>query len=175
MKKAVWFASVVCLFLTSVALSHADKAEDIEKHPVCKFCNMDRQQYAHSRFLTDYEDATSFGACSIHCAAIDFALNIDKTPKSFHVGDYNTKKLINAETATWVIGGKKPGVMTVRAKWAFEGKEAADQFIKENGGAIGSFDDAMKASFEDMYVDTKMINERRKAKRLKMMEQKTKQ
>lgn len=36
------------------------------------------------------------------------------------VGDYNTKRLIDAEKAVWVIGGGKQGVMTKRAKWAFE-------------------------------------------------------
>jgi hypothetical protein len=37
--------------------------------------------------------------------------------------------------------------------------------VKENGGAIVTFDDAMKAAYEDMYQDTRMIRERRKAKR----------
>jgi hypothetical protein len=127
---------------------------------------MDRQQYAHSRFLTEYDDGTSFGACSIHCAAVDVALNIDKTPKSYKVGDYGTKKLIDAETAGWVIGGSKPGVMTKRGKWAFEKKEDAQNFIKQNGGELGTFDEAMKATFEDMYADTKMISDKRKAKRM---------
>jgi copper chaperone NosL len=172
MKKSLWIVAVACMFLAFAAVGYAQKAEDIQNHPVCKFCNMDRQQYAHSRFLINYEDGTSFGACSIHCAAVDVALNIDKTPKSFHVGDYKTKNLINAEKANWVIGGNKPGVMTKRAKWAFENKQDADQFIKENGGTLASFDDAMKACFEDMYTDTKMISERRKMKRMKMKEQK---
>ena len=120
MRKVLWISVMIVLFAVSATVAFAQKAEDIQKHPVCKYCNMDRQQYDYSRFLIDYDDGTSFGACSIHCAAVDVALNIDKTPKSFQVGDYNTKKLINAETATWVIGGNKPGVMTKRAKWAFE-------------------------------------------------------
>jgi nitrous oxide reductase accessory protein NosL len=82
------------------------------------------------------------------------------------VGDYGTKKLIDAEKASWVIGGNKMGVMTKRAKWAFEKKEDAEKFVKENGGKISSFDDAMKATYEDMYADTKMIRERRKMKKM---------
>jgi nitrous oxide reductase accessory protein NosL len=62
------------------------------------------------------------------------------------------------------------GVMTRQAKWAFEKKEDAEQFVKENGGTIAGFDQAMKASYEDMYADTKMIRERREARRAKMME-----
>ncbi|RJR46995.1 MAG: NosL family protein, partial [Deltaproteobacteria bacterium] len=39
-------------------------------------------------------------------------------------------------------------------------------FVKENGGKVGNFDDAMKSTFEDMYADSKMI----RAKRAKMKE-----
>ena len=59
--------------------------------------------------------------------------------------------------------------MTKRAKWAFADKKGAEAFIKENGGKLAYFDDAMKATYEDMYADTKMIREKR-AKR-KMMQQ----
>jgi nitrous oxide reductase accessory protein NosL len=112
--------------------------------------------------LVEYDDGTSVGFCSIHCAAVDLALNIDKTPKAVWVGDFNTRKLIDADKALWVVGGTKPGVMTKRAKWAFEAKADADRFIAENGGSPATFEDAMKIAFEDMYQDTKMIREKRK-------------
>ncbi|MDH4266666.1 MAG: nitrous oxide reductase accessory protein NosL [Deltaproteobacteria bacterium] len=140
--------------------------EDIQKYSSCKYCGMDRQKFAHSRMLIEYDDASSVGTCSIHCAGVDLALNIDKTPKALHVGDYGSKALIDAEKASWVIGGSKMGVMTKRAKWAFAKKEDAEKFVKENGGEIGTFDVAMKATYEDMYADTKMIRERRKMKRM---------
>jgi nitrous oxide reductase accessory protein NosL len=92
-------------------------------------------------------------------------MNIDKTPTTIQVGDYVGKNLVNAETATWVIGGSKPGVMTKRAKWAFERKEDADKYVKENGGEVANLDRAMQATYEDMYADTKMIREKRKMKR----------
>ena len=94
------------------------------------------------------------------------AVNIDKTPARIWVGDYSTKQLIDAEKAVWVMGGNKMGVMTKRAKWAFGTRDAADQFMKQEGGKVAGFEDAMKASFEDMYEDTRMIRERRKAKRM---------
>jgi hypothetical protein len=43
------------------------------------------------------------------------------------------------------------GIMSIRGKWAFENRTAADLFVRENGGQISSFDDAMKINFEDMY------------------------
>jgi nitrous oxide reductase accessory protein NosL len=62
-----------------------------------------------------------------HCAAIDLAINIDKTPKTIWVGNCSIKQLIEAEKALWVIDRKKVGVMTQRAKWAFEKKEDEDK------------------------------------------------
>jgi len=149
---------VFCLLLPGLASAQ----DDVKKHPACKYCGMDREKFAHSRFLVEFEDGSSQGTCSIHCTAVDFALNIDKAPKTFLVGDYSTKILIDAEKAFWVIGGNKPGVMTKRAKWAFATKEDADKFIAENGGSPTTFEQVFKAAYEDMYADTKMIQERRK-------------
>ena len=89
------------------------------------------------------------------------------------MADYQNKNLIDAEKAYWVIGGNKPGVMTNRAKWAFADQKAAEAFVKENGGKLASFDDAMKATYEDMYADTKMIREKR-AKMKEMQQQEKK-
>ena len=156
--------AVVLVLFTGTLFAFAQAQEDIQKHPSCKYCGMNRQQFAHSRIFIEYDDASVVGTCSIHCAAVDLAINIDKMPKAIQVGDYNSKALIDAEKASWVIGGGKMGVMTKRAKWAFGMKEEAEKFIKENGGESATFDVAMKAAYEDMYADTKMIRERRKMK-----------
>ncbi len=141
-------------------------AADMQNNPSCKYCGMDRTKFAHSRMVVEYDDGTSLGTCSMHCLAIELALNIDKTPRSLQVGDYNSKTLIDAEKAFWVMGGNKPGVMTKRAKWAFENKADAEKFIAENGGSLSSFDVTIKASYEDMYTDSKMIREKRKMKKM---------
>jgi copper chaperone NosL len=163
----VWIV-VACLSLTGLAFAQ----EDVAKHPTCKYCGMDREKFAFSRVLIEYEDGASVGTCSVHCAAIELATNIDKTPKTIWVGDFKTKDLIDAEKAFWVIGGSKMGVMTKNAKWAFGKDEDAREFIAANGGAPGTFDQAVKASYEDMYADTKMIRDKRKAMKQKAMEQK---
>jgi copper chaperone NosL len=142
--------------------------EDTQKHKSCGYCGMDRGEYAHSRMLIVYDDDTEVGTSSIHCAATDLGINLDKTPKAIQVGDYNTKKLIDAEKAVWVMGGGKPGVMSKRAKWAFEKEADARSFIQTNGGTLVTFDDAIKAAYGDTYSDTKMIRERRKMKKMQM-------
>ena len=164
MKKIYLLMTLVVLsvFLAGVVLAQ----DDVKKHPSCKFCGMDREKFAHSRMFIQYDDGSTEGTCSVHCAAIDLVLNLDKTPRAIQVGDYNTKNLIDAEKALWVIGGSKMGVMTKRAKWAFEKKEDAEKFLKENGGKLASFDEALKAAYDDIYEDTKMIRERRKMRKM---------
>ena len=157
-----WLVFMLAGLILSLSAGFCLAQDDVAKQASCKYCGMDRKTFAHSRMLVTYEDGSSMGTCSLHCTAVELALNIDKTPKSIEVGDFKTKKLIDAEKASWVIGGSKPGVMTKRAKWAFESKADADAFIKENGGKPASFDEAIKASYEDMYADTKMIRDKRK-------------
>ena len=150
--------SLLALTLGSVAVVGA--AED-----GCHYCGMKKAMFAHSWMEIEREDGSTVGVCSVHCAAVDMALNIDKPAKKMTVGDYNSKEQIDAEKAYWVIGGKKMGVMTSRAKWAFESKGAAEKFIDKNGGQSATFDDVMKATFEDMYEDTLMIQKKRRMMR----------
>lgn len=167
----------VLFFLFAVAVVAPVVAQDdpdIQQFKACKYCGMDRKMFAHSRVFIEYDDGTKMGLCSIHCAAVDLAQNIDKTPATIMVGDFNTKKLIDAEQAFWVIGGDKPGVMTKRAKWAFENKADAEAYVKASGGAVATFDDVVKAAYEDMHNDTKMIRDKRRAKRMQMQEQQPK-
>jgi copper chaperone NosL len=161
----------VCLALGGLTFAEQVK-DDIVLHKSCKYCGMDRGTYNFSRMLIEYDDGTIVAFCSIHCAAVDLANNIDKAPQMIQVGDFNGKHLIDAEKAFWVIGGSKPGVMSKRGKWAFEKNDDAENFMKTNMGKLASFEEAMKSAYEDMYEDTKAIRERRKMKRMKMMEQK---
>jgi copper chaperone NosL len=142
---------------TGIRITHKKSAAtditmaDMENLPECIYCGMSRHQYAYSRALVIYDDGTAVGTCSIHCAAIDLTVNMNKPVNSVMIADYSTRKLIDAEKAVWVIGGEKSGVMTKRAKWAFEKREEAEQFIKDNGGQISTLDEVMKTTFEDMY------------------------
>ena len=131
----------------------------------CQYCGMDLLQFAHSRMYITYNDGATLGVCSLHCAAVDLALNLDRTPVSVRVGDYATKQLIDAEKATWLIDGSKPGVMTTHAKWAFGTLESAEKHLHENSGRLVSFADAIKAAYEDMHQDNQMLRDKRVAAR----------
>jgi nitrous oxide reductase accessory protein NosL len=166
MKKRLIFAAVIFFAATMTASAQ----EDIKRAPSCKYCGMDRQMFSHSRMLVTYEDGSSEGTCSLHCAALDMALNLDKAPTAIMAADYGTKKLIDAEKATWVIGGSVQGVMARNATWAFENKADAEKFIARSGGALAGFEQAIRQAYDEMYQDTKMIRENRKKK--KLLEQK---
>jgi nitrous oxide reductase accessory protein NosL len=170
--KLRWMTLIVALTLvvftlqSNLVFSADEPQKDISDHPGCPYCGMNRGQWAHSRMLIEYDDGTAVGLCSLRCAAVDMVNNIDKFPKKIGVGDYGTKALLDAETAVWVIGGDLPGVMTKRAKWAFKDPAAAEAFIKAHGGQKGDLNAAIEAAYDDINQDTKMIRERRKAKRM---------
>ena len=165
--KKILAVSAMIILLTGIGVALAQ--DDIAKHPACPYCGMDRAKFAHSRMLFEYDKGAGLGTCSIHCAAVDMAFMIDRSPVNMWVGDYKTKKLVAAEKAHWVIGGDKMGVMTRRAKWAFENKKDAEGFISVHGGKPATFEEAIEATYADMYKDNKMIREKRKKMRMKKM------
>jgi len=159
-KKALFVISIIASLFILTGVGNADEH-------ACIHCGMMKAKFEHSWVNIEHEDGTVEGVCSVHCAAVDMALHIDQPVKKVTVGDYNSKKQIDADRAFLVIGGDKMGVMTARAKWAFETKEAADNFIKTHGGRPATFEEVMKASFEDMYEDVLMIQKKRKMMKMK--------
>lgn len=136
---------MVCLLMPGIAFA-ADKVEP-PKH--CKQCGMDRIAFSYSRMLVLYADGTTAGICSLNCAAVEMKENKGKKVKSLTVADYVSKKLVDAKTAIWVIGGSKQGVMTEVPKWAFAKKDDAQKFVKENGGRITNFDEALNLALRE--------------------------
>ena len=154
---------IVLSVLLAGAAGPSSQHRDIVDHPACPICGMDRGAYSHSRMLIDYREGAT-GTCSIHCTGADLAVNRHKHINEVYAADYNDRQLIPAKNAAWVIGGDRDGVMTRRAKWAFAKKEDAEAFVRQHGGKAGTYEDAMKATFEDMYQDIKAVRERSKAR-----------
>jgi copper chaperone NosL len=166
----IFLLLALCLYLAvapSASATPVPLPADVQQSPSCRHCGMDRSKFSQSRMIIEYEDGSTLAICSLHCAAVELANTIDNIPVMLHVADYDSKELLDADKAVWVMGGSKKGVMTAKAKWAFASKGAAERFIQANGGSIASFDEAIKAAYDDMYQDTRMIREFRKMKRLK--------
>ncbi|MEZ5841608.1 MAG: nitrous oxide reductase accessory protein NosL [Hyphomicrobiales bacterium] len=141
--------------------------DEFKKYPRCPYCGMVRQKFSFSRHLIVYEDDTVDGTCSIHCAGISLALNMDRGPKTIYVGDAGAdgevKPLIDSAAATYAINPNKPGTMTARSKFAFSDKAKAEA----SGGELTDFNGALRAAYADMAEDSIRIRKNRAEKRRK--------
>ncbi len=119
---------------------------DIDTYRHCFHCGMDRKAFGFSRMLLRFNDGTVVGVCSLHCAAAELAANPTRMPAHVEVADRDTRALIDAENAYWVLGGSKPGVMSAKATWAFAEKKSAEKFVKKHGGRFVPFKEALNAA-----------------------------
>ncbi len=148
--KNVLFAIMLILGLVTAATA----AVKVEPPDSCTHCGMNRTTFAHSRMVITYADGSSAGTCSIACIATDLQQTKGKPIKSVSVADYNSKSLIDAKTANWVIGGKKQGIMTPVAKWAFADKKSAAAFIKQHGGKLTTFEVVLKEAEKEVAANS---------------------
>ena len=147
---------------------------DLEKFPKCPYCGMDRKQFSHTRMVIQYSDDLPDAACSLHCASISLAVNVDREPKALWVGDggaaAEVKPLLDVDKATFLVGSSLKGVMTKRSKIAYANAEAAKAAQAANGGELANFDQALLAAYTDMAGDVSMIRKMRAERRKKAME-----
>jgi len=146
---------------------------ELEKYPRCPYCGMMRGMYAAARHLIVYENDTVDGTCSIHCAAISLALNMDAGPKTIYAGDAGAegemKPLADSATMTYVIDPAKPGTMSAVSKLAYADKAKAEAAAAGSAGAtLVGFDEALSLAYLEMAKDTMMIRKRRGEKRHEM-------
>lgn len=123
--------------------------DDIDLHRRCDQCGMDRKAYGYSRMLVNYEEGGSVGVCSLHCAIVERDAHKERKVRSLFVADRDSRKLIDAEKAVWVTGGKKRAVMSRIPTWAFETEHAAKEFIASYGGSVVSWEKVVAAASEE--------------------------
>jgi hypothetical protein len=111
---------------------------------------MDRKGYGYSRMLIRFEDGGSAGLCSLRCVVVELDANPERPVKAVLAADRATRELVDAKEAVWVMGGKKPGVMTKVAKWAFRSRADAEAFVAAYGGAIVTWSEAVAAAREEL-------------------------
>lgn len=144
---------------------------DLEKYPKCPYCGMDRKQFHHSRMLVQYSDDLPDATCSLHCAAISLAINIDREPKAIYVADNaapgEVKPLIEADKATFLVGSSVKGVMTKVSKVAYASAAAAKAAQTASGGELADFDKALLAAYTSMSQDVATIRKMREERRKK--------
>lgn len=138
---------------------------ELDKYPRCPYCGMSRRQFHHTRHLIHYDDDRVDGTCSLHCAAISLALNLDLGPKAIYAADAGAatepRPLVNVSDAHYVIDPNKRGTMSGVSKWAYAERAVAEAA----GGRLADFDAALTASYLDMAKDTAAIRRMRAEKR----------
>jgi len=96
--------------------------------------------------------------CSIHCLVDD--MNHGAKVTDIKVVDVTTLKFIPAQKATYVVGSRKKGTMSMVSKYAFAKKADAEAFAKANGGKVTDFKGALEAAKADFSKDSKMISKK---------------
>ena len=130
--------------------------DELEKHPRCVICNMDRRKFHYARHLLHYADNHVQGTCSVQCAAECMLHERRRGFQAIYAPDFGAsldpKPLIEAASASYLIGSDLRGVMTAISKVPFASREAAELARQRYGGEIGSFATAISASLEEMAV-----------------------
>jgi hypothetical protein len=136
--------------------------DDVAVHRECGFCGMDRKAYGYSRALVRWGDGAEVGTCSLHCAVVELDGHPGRELGALLVADRDTHALLDAKAAAWVLGGRRKGVMTARPKWAFASREAAEAFVKADGGAVVGWEEALSAAREDLAAERAQAEARRR-------------
>lgn len=140
----------LCLIVLAAWVAPARAFEDVGVHPSCVICGMDREHFGYSRMLVEFGDGSAYGTCSLRCAAWILQAEGEERLRSVRVADYGTRALVPAEEATWVVGGTKPGVMTGVPKWAFRDRNDAERFLRESGGALSTYREALREALKEL-------------------------
>lgn len=157
MRRAAWLLGL--LLLGGAAVEAAE--DDVAVHRECGFCGMDRKAYGYSRALVRYRDGAEVGVCSLHCAVVELEAHPGREVAALLVADRDTHALVEASGATWVLGGARRGVMTQRPKWAFATRQAAEAFVRAEGGALATWDEALAAARADLAEERARVEARR--------------
>lgn len=131
----------------SVSEKKAKVFQDKKYGSNCAICGMNIPKfYKTSHAAHTHGESKQY--CSLHCLVDD---------AEYGQGDLEDKKVVAVDLldyipvkkAFYVIDSTKPATMSRVSKYAFSSKDAANKFIKKNGGKLASFDEAYKVALKD--------------------------
>ena len=171
LKKLLVLFTFILLSLTSlnaqenkmfqtVKPSEATLVKNDSSKQFCNVCGMHLTKFYKTNHVTTFKNGHKEQYCSIHCQA-----HIDNNHahkiKTVQVVDTKSLKLIDAKTATYVVGSSKKGTMSPVSKYAFEKKEDALAFQKNFGGDIHNFNETLKIAKDSLSKDTMAVTKKR--------------
>jgi copper chaperone NosL len=129
----------------------------------CPVCGMKLESFYKTSHFATLENSKERQYCSIRCLAVDMQeYTIDLS--SVRVVDAKSEKVIKADDAFYVLASDVAGTMTKVSKLAFEHKKDALEFIKQHGGKLVSFKEALSAAQDSLASDVAMVQMKKKKK-----------
>lgn len=131
----------------SVPFSKATLLQEGKDKGSCPVCGMKLPLFYKTNHAAIHEYKNR-QYCSIHCLAQD--LHVKHLELSeIRVVDTDSLRFIDAKSAFYVIGSKKPATMSLVSKYAFENEAEAKEFVKLYGGKITDFKEALSLALKD--------------------------
>jgi copper chaperone NosL len=141
------------------AVDPAPLHNELAKYPRCSQCNMDRRMFHRTRHLIHYLDGSAEGSCSIRCVAVSLMQKVEMGAKAIYAADFGSeaepRPLVDADKATYIVGGAFPPLMSKRPKTAFADPAVAKAAREAKGGELANFDQALTAAYADLVDDMK--------------------
>lgn len=124
----------------------------------CPVCGMNLKRFYKTSYA--YHEKQF---CSLRCLAVDMQDN-NMSLEEIKVVDAKTEKWIPATTAFYVVGSKVKGTMTKVSKLAFASKSDAEAFVKQYGGKIVDFNQALALAKASLESDIAMVTKKKEKK-----------
>ncbi|MDY0039133.1 MAG: nitrous oxide reductase accessory protein NosL [Desulforhabdus sp.] len=160
---SVLFSAVPALCLAAAdpcALQHPLDPPDKELQGQCLNCGMGRPMWART-WMTYENSQGASEVCSFHCLA-DIAIKSGEDPRNVMVAEYTEPgRMTPAENASFVVGSKAKGTMTMTSKIAFVSAEEAQKFAQTCDGKVMTYSEVLALAKESISKENKAINERR--------------
>jgi len=159
MKKLFSLVMLVFLSLTSTSSAamkcapgkcgnsaKADSIKPVMQSSLCSVCGMKLKMFPNTSYKAVVNGKEKY-YCSLHC--LTQSISKGENPKKIEVIDVQSLKYIDAEKAFYVVGSTRRGTMSNVSKYAFLSKKDAESFVKNYGGKIVDFQEAMNVAQKD--------------------------
>jgi len=151
-------ADKVMKMFQSVSPSEATLVQTNKAKKFCPVCGMTLPMFYKTNHSAIHDEETK-QYCSLHCVVEDNEMNKSDL-KDIKVVDVTSLKFISVDKATYVVGSKKKGTMSMISKYAFAKRSDAEKFAKEFGGKITDFNGAYAEAKKDFPKDAMMISKK---------------
>jgi len=167
------FILITFLIFQSFALNATDFSKVSTLEPIltqkgpekhwCPICGMDIKMFYKTSHASKLHNDTPRQYCSMRCLVVDMQeYGIDTN--NIQVIDAKSEKLIDANTAFYVVGSKIQGTMTKLSKLGFKNEADAKEFVKKNKGKIVSFEEALSQAKKSLKFDIEMLSKKKEKK-----------